>query len=310
MKEDNSVLMPSPEVLVTNHRSVRTRLFKSGAVSVLLFPLAVALASAQTRQEKTFDTTATPHIGLSNLMGHVVVKGWDRQQVHLIYGTTSVQVSVGFDQLPLRGAAEKLHFITLVSSSPTAGMDKTVFYTFDVPMGSSVEIRNNEGGVEIEKLQGDVAVDSSGGNISVGDVAGRVVANSIDGNIEILRPAGPVEATTICGNVRLVGATGSALRAQTTSGKIVYEGDLVSGGDYNFRDYSGDIDMFLPPSSSFELNKTAVRGKFFSDIPAARRAQRSPAFRGAHTFVGSNVTSTATVQLSSYSGNVHIHRQP
>jgi len=83
----------------------------------------------------------------------------------------------------------------------------------------------------------------------------------------------------------------------------------VSGGDYSFRNYRGDIDLYLPASASFELNKSTVRGKFSSDFPTGRSQATHP-YPGAHTFLGSNISSTATVRLSSYSGDVHIHRQP
>jgi len=305
------VLKLSADPVICRKGIVLERLVKWGAVSLLLSPLVIAHAAGLLRQERTFDTTANPRIVLSNLMGQVVIKGWDRQQAHVIYSTTSPLVSVDIDQLPLDGAAEKLHLTTRVLSPQATGVDKTVSYSLDVPMDASVEIRNNEGRVEIEKLQGDALLDSSGGAISVADIAGRVVANSIDGSIEILRSTGKIEATSICGDLRFVGAKGSALRAQTTSGKIVYEGDFMADGEYSFRNYSGNIDLFLPPSASFELNRTLVRGNFVSDIPISSHPRRrySPSGPHVHTFLGTNVSSTAAVKLSSYSGNVRIHRQ-
>lgn len=309
-EEDNTVLMRVAEPSVGKKSVVKDNLVTWGALSLLLFPLVIGRAAGLLRQEKTFDTTSSPHIGLSNFIGHVVVKGWDRQQVHVLYGTTSPQVIVDVDQLPPQGPAEKIHITTRLSDPKAVGVDKTVFYSLDVPLGANLEIRNSDGRVDIEKLQGDASVDSSAAIISVSDVAGRVMANSIDGNIEILRSSGKIEATSICGNLHFVSPTGSALKAQTTSGKIVYEGDFVSGGDYTFRNYSGDIDLFLPPSASFELNKTVLRGKFLSEIPTSNRPQKGRPLPGAHTFLGSNVSSTAAVRVSSYSGNVHIHRQP
>lgn len=161
--------------------------------------------------------------------------------------------------------------------------------------------------MDIEKLQGDASVDSSGGSISVGDVVGHIVANSISGDIEILRSSGKVEAVSICGNLHFVSPTVSSLKASTTSGKIVYEGSFDSAGEYAFKSYNGDIDLFVPPTASFELNKRTAKGKFVSEIQSPRRARPLP---GSHTFLGSNVSSTAAVQLSSFSGNIHIHRQP
>src|SRR5271157_4503003 len=108
-EEDNTVLMRVAEPSVGKKSVVKDNLVKWGALSLLLFPLVIGRAAGLLRQEKTFDTTSSPHIGLSNFIGHVVVKGWDRQQVHVLYGTTSPQVMVDVDQLPPQGPAQKIH---------------------------------------------------------------------------------------------------------------------------------------------------------------------------------------------------------
>ena len=297
-----------PKRSMENNPVMKT-ILRWGGISLLALPLAVTQAANMARQEKTFDTTSDPHINLSNFMGHVVVKGWDRPQVHAVYGTGSPQTLIDIDQLPEKGPAEKIHFTTRVSSSQASSGDNTVFYTLEVPMGASLEIRNAEGKVDIDKLQGDATVDSVGGIISVSDVSGRLVVSSIAGNIEIIRPSGHVDATSICGDIHFISPTGPSIKAHNTSGKIFFEGDFATGGEYTFASYSGDIDLFVPPSASFELNKNTGRGKFESEILPLKRPKSSSVPLGAHTFLGSNFSSTAAVKLSSFSGNIHIHRQ-
>ncbi|HEV2349116.1 MAG TPA: DUF4097 family beta strand repeat-containing protein [Terriglobia bacterium] len=307
-KEDTPVFKGPKEAMYAARMVLRW-----GGLSVLLLPMALAQAANIVRQDKTIDTTANPHIGLSNFMGHVVVKGWDKPQVHAVYSANSPQTTIDLDQLPASGTAEKIHFTTRVSNPLANSDEKTVSYTLEVPMGADIEIRNPEGRVEIDKLQGDTTVDSVGGAIAVTDASGRLTVTSIAGNIDIIRPSGHVEATTICGNIHFISPTGTFLKGHSTSGKITYEGDFVTGGEYAFSDYSGDIDLLLPSNASFELNKNTGRGKFFSEISPARRANSVPhAAReaGAHSLFGSNVSTTATLKVSSYSGNIHIRRQP
>lgn len=307
-KEDMPVFKGRKEAMHTARTILRW-----GGLSVLLLPMALAHAANIVRQEKTFDTTANPHIGLSNFMGHVVVKGWDKPQVHAVYSTNSPQTTIDLDQLPSSGTAEKIHFTTHVSNPTANAEEKSVSYTLEVPMGASIEIRNPEGRVDIDKLQGDTTVDSVGGAIAVSDASGRLMVTSIAGDIEIIRPSGHVEATTICGNIHFVSPTGTFLKGHSTSGRITYEGDFVTGGEYAFSDYSGDIDLFLPRSASFELNKSTGRGKFYSEISPANRARSVPrtAYDAhAHTLFGSNVSSTATLKVSAFSGNIRIHSQP
>jgi hypothetical protein len=284
-----------------------------GGLGVLLIPMALAQAANTVRQEKTIDTSSNPHIGLSNFTGHVVVKGWDKSQVHAVYSTNSPQTTIDLDQLPSSGTAEKIHFTTHVSNPLATSDEKNVSYELEVPVGASIEIRNPEGKVEIDKLQGDTTVDSVGGAIAVTDASGRLTVTSIAGNIDIIRPAGHVEATSICGNIHFISPTGTFLKGHSTSGRITYEGDFVTGGEYAFTDYSGDIDLFLPSNASFELNKNTGRGKFFSEISPANRGSsvpRSASAAGAHSLFGSNVSTTATLRVSSFTGNIRIRRQP
>lgn len=279
---------------------------------MLLLPMTLAYAAGAGRQEKTIDTTGNPHIGLSNFIGRVVVKGWDKPQIHAIYSTSSPQTTIDLDQLPSSGTAEKIHFTTHVTNPLAGTEEKTVSYTLEVPMGSTIEVRNPEGKVEIEKLQGDTTVDSVGGAISVTDASGRLTVTSIAGDIDIIRPSGHVEATSICGNIHFLSPTGTYLKGHSTSGKITYEGDFMTGGEYAFTDYSGDIDLFLPASASFELNKNTGRGKFFSEISPANHTSsvpRAASQAGAHSLFGSNISTTATLKVSSFSGNIHIRRQ-
>src|SRR5437879_11200215 len=142
--------------------------------------------------------------------------------------------------------------------------DKTTDYSLDVPLGSSVEIRNPEGSVQIQTLQGEASVASVGGTIAVSDVAGHLDVRTIGGDIEMVRPSGRVEARSICGSLRLVSPTSSRVHATTTSGKIFYEGDFLPDGNYEMTDYSGDMEIVNPASASFELIDRSYIGQVFS----------------------------------------------
>ncbi len=106
---------------VVKRRLERSNIVKTvtrwGGIPLLLLPLAVVQGANQTRIDKTFEATANPHIALSNFMGHVVVRGWDKPQVHAVYATGSPLATIDIDQLPNNGPAEKIHFTTHVCSA-------------------------------------------------------------------------------------------------------------------------------------------------------------------------------------------------
>jgi DUF4097 and DUF4098 domain-containing protein YvlB len=273
----------------------------------LLIPLSVLAAGPV---EKTIETTLAPHVSLLNAVGHVTVTAWDRSQIRIAFTTGSPQVDVDLDQLPPTGRAEKIHVTTHPLNPQLAIREQTADYTLEVPEGSDLEIRNSEGGVKIDGIHGDASIDSVGGKIVVSNVSGHLAVRSIGGDIEVVRSAGRVEANTVNGNLRFVSLTGSQLQASTTSGRIFYQGDFLSGGNYHFSDYSGDMEILTPPSASFDLSAKTVRGKVVTDPEVSVRPRRrsvSPLY-GSNSLLGTHNTGAASVELRSFSGTIRIRR--
>lgn len=281
------------------------------ATGGLLFVSAsLLLAGGQTRFDRVFDTTANPRISITNLMGGVTIKGWDKPQVHAVCSTSSSRVEVDAETMPPNVPAEKIHFTTHVLDPLVSGKDETADYVLEVPLNSSLEIRNRQGSIRIEKLLGEAWVESVGATIFVADVAGHLAVRSVGGDIEIVRPSGRVEASSITGSLHFLFPTAPKLRGSTTSGRIVYEGDFVAGGDYTLSAYSGDMDILCPPSASFELNAKTVRGKLSNSLLLdPKRHSPSPLSSG-NSLLGTHNTGNATVELTSFSGNIRIRPQP
>lgn len=279
------------------------------ASGLLLFPAGLLMAAGPKRGEKTISTTTSPRVSISNLAGKVVVKGWNRLQVHVVYSVSSPKVTVDTEQLPGHGPAQKVHFMTYVVNRSGVEQDPTVDYIVQVPTSASLEIHDPQGSVNIESIKGDTSVDSLGGNISVANASGHLSVRSVGGNIEVIRPSGRVEAYSINGNLHFVNPKSSSLRGTTTSGTIVYEGNFVPGGDYILSDYSGDINILCPPTASFELNAKTVRGKLDNQFPVVSRGPSSSFLSSANSFFGTRGSGEATLELTSFSGVISIRQQ-
>jgi DUF4097 and DUF4098 domain-containing protein YvlB len=278
---------------------------------VLAVPLGLAWAAAPRQLEKTFDTTLSPHISLSNLRGRVMVKGWDHPEVHALCTTNSPRVEVETNFFPPTGPTEKIQFTTQVLDPLVTGEEERADYWLDVPMGSSVEIRNRQGAVQIERLTQNTWVESVGGTITATDVAGQLTVRSVGGDIEIVRPSGEVQAHSITGSLHFVSATSpKLLRGRTTSGKITYEGDFAPRGDYLLSSYSGDLNITCPTSASFELRAKTVKGKLDNAFAITSRRQSASPLLSANSLVGVRNTGRARVELTSFSGTIHIRPQP
>jgi hypothetical protein len=276
---------------------------------VILLPAAVMWAAGEGRLEKTFDTTREPRISLTNLKGNVLVRGWDKAQVHVVYTLDSPRVEVDSEILPNTGPAEKVHFDTHLLDSTLPSNEQGADYTLDVPIGASLEIRNPQGRIRVEGMQADASVQSVGGEISIRDYSGRLLAHSVGGDIEVIRPSGSVEAYSITGNLHFISPATTRLHGSTTSGHILYEGDFMGRGDYILSAYSGDVDIVCPPSASYELSAKTLKGKVINTMPMTRRRESASPLGASNSLLGTHNTGRATVELTSFSGNIRIRPQ-
>ncbi|HXW15498.1 MAG TPA: hypothetical protein VEN79_13395, partial [Terriglobia bacterium] len=182
-----------------NSVSLRSARQMGRLLGVFLLPTVLMWAAGEGRVEKTFDTTREPRISLVNLQGHVLVRGWDKAQVHVVYAVVSPRVEIDSEIIPNTGPAEKIHFDTHLLDATLPVDEQGADYTLDVPAGASLEIRNSQGKILVQGMQADASVQSVGADISIRDYSGRLMVHSVAGDIEIIRPAGNVEAYSITG---------------------------------------------------------------------------------------------------------------
>jgi DUF4097 and DUF4098 domain-containing protein YvlB len=278
---------------------------------IAVAPTCLLMAAGPGRLEKTLDTTGDPQITLSNLRGQIAVRGWVKNQVHVICVTASPRVEVDVDALPRTGQVERIQLATHVLDPLVTGNDETADCALDVPVGASLEVRNRQGAVLVEKLQGQHAwIESADARISATDVAGHLTARSLGGDIEFTRPTGRADAYSITGSIRLLDPGSKNLRANTNSGKITYQGDFIPAGEYVLSTYSGDIEVICPPSASFELNAKTVKGKLENTFSLTHKRHSPSPFPSANSLFGTYNTGNATVELTSFSGKIRVRPQP
>ncbi len=277
---------------------------------VLILASAILIrAAGDGRIEKTFDTTREPSISLQNLKGVVIVRGWDKAQVHLVYSLESPRLEVDSEILPETGPADKIHIETHLLDSTLPLTEESADYTLDVPSGATLEIRNSQGKVRVQGMQADASVASVGGDIDVRDYSGHLTARSVAGDIEIIRASGNVEADSTTGSLHFVSPATTRLHGSTTSGHILYEGDFMDRGDYILSAYSGDVEIACPPSASFELSAKTLKGKVINLMPMTHRREPASPLEGANSLLGTRNTGRASVELTSFSGNIRIRPQ-
>lgn len=277
-------------------------------LAAILLPAGLLLAAGPGSIEKTFDTTREPRISLNNLKGHVLVRGWDKAEVHLVYTVASPRIEVDSEILPSTGAADMIRLETHLLDPALSSDAQVTDYTLDVPSGASLEIRNPQGRILVQGMQADASVQSVGASISVSDYTGHLLVHSVAGDIEVIRPSGSVEAYSITGNLHFVSPSTTRLHGSTTSGNILFEGDFMDRGDYILSAYSGDLTILCPPTASFELSAKTLKGKVINSLPMTHRREASPQ-GSSNSLLGTHNAGRANVELTSFSGNIHIRPQ-
>ncbi|MGO9270902.1 MAG: DUF4097 family beta strand repeat-containing protein [Terriglobia bacterium] len=274
---------------------------------LLSLPFSGLAQQGGARIERTIDAALAPRISLTNLTGHVVVKGWDKLQIRVVSTTTSSRVDVEMETMPSKGPAEKLRLETHARESTLSAKERITDYLLEVPLASSLDLHNFEGDVQVQRLQGDVGIESGGAPIEVDDVSGHLAVRSLAGDIRISRSAGRVEANSVCGNLYFISPTGTDLRAGTTSGKIVFEGDFVPAADYQLSTWNGNMDVFTSPTGSFELVAKSIKGKVVRDpeVPLRSKPRRPTSVVPGYAWTAN--AGQATVELNSFSGSIHIN---
>jgi len=122
----------------------------------------------------------------------------------------------------------------------------SVTFRIQVPARFNVDIETEGGGIEVERLNGELRAATAGGDIRTGDVTGPVRAETAGGNIELGSIGQRLEARTAGGCVTVGDVKGDAV-LETSGGQIIagrIEGSVraeTAGGDIILRSARTEI---------------------------------------------------------------------
>jgi DUF4097 and DUF4098 domain-containing protein YvlB len=167
----------------------------------------------------------------------------------------------------------------------------------------NISLRNIPGGIVASTLQGDVTVENSGGAIQMESSTGNLVAFEVTpGEIGDL-----FRAKTSSGAISLQKVDHRQIEANTISGSVVFNGNILSGGLYNFRTSNGSIRLLIPDTSSCTIKASYGVGAFNSEIPLKflYRNETSES-RNLGATLGSG---NATINLTTSSGSIGVRKR-
>src|SRR5688572_29005603 len=226
--------------------------------------LVSAPASAQSAIDQTRPLSSEGSVSIENLKGRVVVRTWDRPEVH-VTGT----LCKGVEKLEIDGGAESLSIVARYPEGGWHGRDDTgpTLLTVTVPAKASVAVEGVSADIDVSGTGGrELDVESVSGNVLVRGVrAGEIHLESVSGDVDAEVDSRDVAASSVSGGVRIAGRAGGRivlsavsgdieltspaverLSVESVSGNAVLDTALDPGGRIEADSVSGDVRLTLP----------------------------------------------------------------
>ncbi len=274
--------------------------------TVVTLVLATCLAPAAFGAIKEFRYTVGPHsnISVDTQYGAISVKPGSDNEVVVTATFTSDNVEV--DQQQNGNRIEIASHLLRGTDQQTGQVD----YELLIPPDATVSLRSSTGPLSAERLHGDLTLEGAEAVVNVRNVEnGHVHVRTMRGPITLIDVRnGHVEIGSISGDVHLKSVTGPLVQASSGSGRIFYDGDFGSGGDYRFITHSGDIEALVPADVSAGFRAHSLLGRVQHDFPLQPKHSRFSEEVG-RSFVGTTGAAASEVVLRSFSGKIRLKQR-
>ncbi len=261
-------------------------------------------AFAQTKKEYRFTVGPRANISVDTQYGGISVRSGSNTEVVVTAILKSDSVEV--DQLQNGSRIEIASHLLQGANQQTGQVDYEVL----IPSDATLSLHSSTGPLSAERLQGDLTLEGTDATVNVRNVQnGHVHVRTMRGPINLTDVRnGHVEVASISGDVHLKSVTGPLVQANSGSGKIFYDGDFGSGGDYRFATHSGDIEALVPADVSAGFRAHSVLGRVQHDFPLQPRHSRFKMEVG-RSFLGTAGQAASEVVLRSWSGKIRLKQR-
>lgn len=294
-------------------------------------------ASQTDKDTRTFAIGANGEFSLDNLSGDIrIVPGSGREITieitRVSRGRTEADAKSGLTRVRVETThrGERVTARTLYPQNERQpNYSVSVDYVVTAPAGTRVTAKTLSGDVTVGAMTGDLTINSTSGDVHITGATHVTHAKTVSGDVildncastDVLEAATMsgdvtgtnlrarrVELQSISGTVTGRNLTAASVKLHSMSDDVVFDGDLATGGRYDFTTHSGTVRLALDGRTGFTIEATTFSGSVRSDLPLTtsdvgrgRRINRN--MRG--TFGDGSATITAT----SFSGSVVVTKR-
>jgi len=255
-------------------------------------------------------------VRIINVRGEVEIHGWDKNEIRIEGELDDLAEELIFD---VDGSRTKIE-VRLPRSNINwgDGSDLEIY----VPVNSSVMFEGVSTDVVVENIMGGLRLRSVSGDISIDSVAKQLMVKAVSGDIEITNSSGDATVSTVSGEIEVELASQKVtldtvsgeidadlekfirLRANTVSGDIDIEGQLMDGGEIDISGVSGDVRLSLESTVNAKLNiETGPGGEISNQLSDHEPMDKFPAHMKLEAQLGDG---SGDVRLRTVTGDVRI----
>lgn len=233
---------------------------------------ALALAAQQT--DTTFAVRPNGSVAVEIFTGTVKVTSWDRPQLRVV-GRNSSRNGLEINTVGSRVEIQP----TGMHGLGRADMELTVPRGFAVSIqgvNTPIDVQGVDGDLALETVNGDVLVrggksliqaESVQGVVDIENASGRITASSMNRGVRIRNSAGEFHVEAVNGPVLLYGIDAHRVDAQTVNGPVEYDGKIYPDGVYSLASHNGRIAIAIPEDAGARVSVYTFNGQVNSSFP-------------------------------------------
>jgi hypothetical protein len=314
----------------------KKRITASGVIVffALVFAFNPLLAQQKEKYEQKFEKTVNlardGKVIIANVSGSIEIKTWNRAEVQIDADKVSKAATLdmakeNIDLVKINVTQENstVRIETEYPKGEHKKLNVSVSFKLMIPSQAAINATTVSGNVTCESIGGYLRANTASGNVVVsgaragaacsstsGDVeavniTGDVDLHTVSGTVKADSVKGSVEADTVSGSVLLTNITGAeTVEGSTTSGRVVYEGDIASNGYYSLKSHSGRVEFTVPSSAAFDVNAKTFSGSIDTEFEITVRGKIDK-----KSLSGSINGGGAEVDLKAFSGNIYLKKK-
>jgi len=280
------------------------RVQRTTVVTLVLATCLYSVVLAETRKEYRYTVGPNANISVDTQYGAISVKPGTGTEVVVTATSQSDKTEVDSTQ---RGNRIEIASHLLPGADQQTGR---VDYELLIPEDTTLSLRSSTGPLSAENLHGDLTLEGTDAVVNVHNVSnGHVHVRTMRGAVNLTDVSnGHIEISSISGPVTMKSVTGPWVRANSGSGKIFYDGDFGSGGDYKFSTHTGDIEAIVPANTSADFSAHSILGKVQNQLDLMPQHTRYT-FEEGRSFFGTVGKAASKVVLHSFSGKIRLKQR-